>query len=268
MAAVTLARAYQHSFDTHPYITLAVAGGCLNALGDCVAQVSERTVARKDDEFKRYEFTRTLRFFCYGFVISPFLGRWNTFLESRFPLHKLGFRRVQATSPEFSRNLRTLRTRRNGSGGWAEEAQLLSTPGNAGKQRVSWAALTKRVAADQLIMAPIGLVLFIGSMGMMEGRTPRQIKEKYRDMYHEALVANWKVWPLAQLINFRFMPLPYRVPFSQTCGVFWTLYLSMLNAREDDQQDMRTILREEEQDWKRDAQGRIREHETQNPKIL
>jgi protein Mpv17 len=44
MAALTLARAYQHSFDAHPHITLAVTGGTLNALGDCVAQVSERSV--------------------------------------------------------------------------------------------------------------------------------------------------------------------------------------------------------------------------------
>lgn len=35
----------------------------------------------------------------------------------------------------------------------------------------------------------------------------------------------------AQLINFRYMPLPYRVPFQSTCGVFWTLYLSIVNSR-------------------------------------
>lgn len=80
-------------------------------------------------------------------------------------------------------------------------------------------------------MAPLGLVLFIGSMGMMEGRTRSQIKQKYQDLYGDAIVANWKVWPIAQLVNFRFMPLPYRVPFSQACGVLWTLYLSMLNSR-------------------------------------
>ena len=27
------------------------------------------------------------------------------------------------------------------------------------------------------------------------------------------------------------MPLPYRVPFQATCGVFWTLYLSLLTSR-------------------------------------
>jgi len=102
-----------------------------------------------------------------------------------------------------------------------------------GTGRVSLKALSKRVAADQLFMAPMGLVIFIGSVGIMEGHDIKKIREKYRDMYIPALLANWKAWPLAQLINFRYMPLPYRVPFQSTCGVFWTLYLSMLNAKED-----------------------------------
>lgn len=50
-------------------------------------------------------------------------------------------------------------------------------------------------------------------------------------MFIPALKANWQVWPVIQLVNFRFMPLAYRVPFQATCGVFWTLYLSLLNAR-------------------------------------
>lgn len=79
--------------------------------------------------------------------------------------------------------------------------------------------------------APIGLGIFIGSMGIMEGRDTAHIQRKYSDMYKPALITNWQVWPLAQVINFRFMPLAYRVPFQSSCGVFWTLYLSILNSR-------------------------------------
>jgi len=85
-------------------------------------------------------------------------------------------------------------------------------------------------------------------MGVMERRSVAQIKAKYSDLYWPALSTNWKVWPLAQvrsvlnalllsfesihqLVNFRYMPLPYRVPFQSGCGVFWTLYLSLMNAR-------------------------------------
>lgn len=44
MSSIALARAYQQSFEHHPYGTLAVTNGALNALGDLVAQLTERHV--------------------------------------------------------------------------------------------------------------------------------------------------------------------------------------------------------------------------------
>lgn len=55
-------------------------------------------------------------------------------------------------------------------------------PPSATQPKVSLAALGKRVLADQAVMAPIGLVLFIASMGIMEGRTTVELKEKYQDV--------------------------------------------------------------------------------------
>lgn len=80
-------------------------------------------------------------------------------------------------------------------------------------------------------------------MGFMEGSRTDQIQSKYKDMFTPALLANWQVWPLAQLVNFRYMPLPYRVPFQSTCGVFWTLYLSILNAKQDDGAQHQSTMR-------------------------
>ncbi|KAJ7225738.1 hypothetical protein GGX14DRAFT_422047 [Mycena pura] len=214
MAAVSLARAYQSSFDSHPHKTLAVAGGCLNALGDVVAQITQNIASailqglcscnsfayqtrKPHDERVAFDPVRTLRFFVFGASISPLLGRWNSFLECQFPLRARGI----------------------------------------GHGKVSLKALSKRVAADQTIVA------FIGSMGMLEGRNRKQIAQKYSDLFVPTLVTNWSVWPLLQIVNFRFMPLPYRVPFQSTCGVFWTLYLSLVNSREDRKQDRETAMR-------------------------
>ena len=36
-------------------------------------------------------------------------------------------------------------------------------------------------------------------MGVMEGRDASQIKQKYKDLFMHALLANWQVWPLAQV---------------------------------------------------------------------
>jgi len=203
--SLVFARAYQQSFDSHPYSTLAFTNGALNAVGDFVAQTAQILADSSDDHRQtRYDPSRTFRFFCFGFGMGPLIGRWNTFLEHRFPL-RLGH---------------------------------IST-----HSKVSLSSLTKRVSCDQLIMAPVGLALFLGSMGLMEGRDNNHIRGKFEDIYNHALLANWKVWPLAQLINFRFMPLPYRVPFQSSCGVFWTLYLSLLNSNEDTIQDRADAMR-------------------------
>ncbi|KAL4399128.1 hypothetical protein ACI68E_003501 [Malassezia pachydermatis] len=90
--------------------------------------------------------------------------------------------------------------------------------------------LARRVMADQILMAPITMGLFVGAMGMMEGRlTYESLKEKFGELYVPALLANWKIWPFLQMFNFGVLPLRMRVPFAASCGVLWNLYLSILN---------------------------------------
>ncbi|KAJ1026911.1 hypothetical protein NDA16_002204 [Ustilago loliicola] len=82
---------------------------------------------------------------------------------------------------------------------------------------------------DQMVFAPIGLALFTGSMGFMERGSVDGVKAKFGEMYIPALLANWQLWPLVQLVNFRYMPLKYRVPFISTVGILWTIGLSLLS---------------------------------------
>lgn len=55
--------------------------------------------------------------------------------------------------------------------------------------------------------APLGLFLFLFSMGLLEGLDFDEIAGKVKSLWWPLLVANWQVWPLLQLINFRFVPL-------------------------------------------------------------
>jgi hypothetical protein len=41
-----------------------------------------------------------------------------------------------------------------------------------------------------------------------------------------ALVANWYVWPLAQLINFTVIPLDLRILYVNVLSIFWTAFIS------------------------------------------
>ncbi|KAG9240550.1 hypothetical protein BJ878DRAFT_388671, partial [Calycina marina] len=91
----------------------------------------------------------------------------------------------------------------------------------------------KMVAFDQLVFAPVGIATFFTVMTVAEGGGKRAVSHKLRDMYLPTLKANFMVWPLVQIINFRIMPIQFQLPFVSTIGIAWTAYLSLSNAAED-----------------------------------
>jgi hypothetical protein len=69
----------------------------------------------------------------------------------------------------------------------------------------------KRVALDQLVMAPIGLALFFLFMTVAEGGGRRAVTRKFQEVYIQSLKANYMVWPAVQMLNFRIVPLQFQI---------------------------------------------------------
>ena len=69
----------------------------------------------------------------------------------------------------------------------------------------------KRMACDQLIFAPIGLAAFFTFMTIAEGGGRRAISRKFQDIYLPSLKANWMIWPVVQILNFRVVPVPFQI---------------------------------------------------------
>ncbi|KAJ5096412.1 hypothetical protein NUU61_005768 [Penicillium alfredii] len=65
-----------------------------------------------------------------------------------------------------------------------------------------------RVAADQMVFAPLQLTCFLSSMAIMEGSDPM---EKWRSTFEPSYKANLIVWPFVQGANFSFVPPELRV---------------------------------------------------------
>lgn len=83
----------------------------------------------------------------------------------------------------------------------------------------------------------------------MEGKSGHELSSKYSQIFWRtsypsrpchprdplahppaAMLANWKVWPIIQAVNFSVIPFQYRLPFQSTCSIGWNLFLSLLNA--------------------------------------
>ncbi|KAI8322854.1 hypothetical protein GQ54DRAFT_240921, partial [Martensiomyces pterosporus] len=93
------------------------------------------------------------------------------------------------------------------------------------------AALAKRVLADQMIYAPVGIAAFFVAMNAMEGHSWASAKARLSEYYWPTLAANYTVWPAVQSINFGFIPTIYRVPFCSVVSIFWNAFISWTNAR-------------------------------------
>jgi len=109
------------------------------------------------------------------------------------------------------------------------------------KGTVGVGQVLKRTALDQSVMAPAGLSCFFTFMTLAEGGGKKEIKNKFQTAYLPALKANWIVWPAVQIVNFRFMPLQFQIPFVSTIGIAWTAYLSLTNAATNERKEPQAI---------------------------
>lgn len=90
------------------------------------------------------------------------------------------------------------------------------------------AEIAARVACDQLIFAPVMINVFLRSMATMEGT---DMQEKVDKTYWAALKANYMIWPFVQAVNFKFVPLDYRVLAVNVVSIGWNCFLSLINSK-------------------------------------
>ena len=84
-----------------------------------------------------------------------------------------------------------------------------------------------KTVIDQFVQAPIFTVLIFGFLGLLEGKTLDSIKQQLEDDYTDTMVANWKLWVPATVINLAFVPPILRVLYLNCVFFFWSIFLSL-----------------------------------------
>jgi len=88
-------------------------------------------------------------------------------------------------------------------------------------------AVFSKTAVDQLIWAPIMTVVFLAFLTTLEGR-PEAVLSIVQAKLLPIMMANFGVWPLAHLINFRYVAPEQRILFNNCIAIAWTTYLSYM----------------------------------------
>jgi hypothetical protein len=139
-----------------------------------------------------YDFSRTFRNALYGgAVFAPIAGKLYPFLQHqiRWP--------------------------------WVWPRMMMIT--NRRKKSLDTLA---RVFVDQIGWAPIGIVLYLTWVNILEGHSWIETRKRVGDSWWGTLLANWAVWPAVQVINFAVVPVQFRVVVVGIVGVLWNGFLS------------------------------------------
>lgn len=89
-------------------------------------------------------------------------------------------------------------------------------------------ALILRLLLDQLLFSPLFYVVYYAYMCALEGNL-KYLKFKIFRNLGPTISAQLKIWPAAQIINFRFVPAELQVLFSNIVAFVWNVYFSYIN---------------------------------------
>ncbi|GFH60655.1 hypothetical protein CTEN210_17131 [Chaetoceros tenuissimus] len=78
-----------------------------------------------------------------------------------------------------------------------------------------------------LLDAPIFTVLIFYFLGILEGKSTDDVKDQLDRDYKDTMLANWKLWVPATMVNLAFCPPVLRVLFLNCVFFFWSIFLSL-----------------------------------------
>lgn len=102
------------------------------------------------------------------------------------------------------------------------------------KDGKGWFNMLAQVFLDQVVHHPfLYFPVFYSLKETVAGNSPMDGLYKYSQNYKEDMVALWKVWVPATIINFTFSPMWLRIPFVASTSMVWSCILSAMRGSDD-----------------------------------
>ena len=104
----------------------------------------------------------------------------------------------------------------------------------AGSTERSFKTSLVSMLIHQIVFDPFITVGFFIYHGWVQDRSMEGIRkgvDNLKSKFVETMITSWKIFPLSNIFNFRFVPIQYQVLFSNFIGFLWNIYLSFITYR-------------------------------------
>ncbi|KAF4971871.1 hypothetical protein FZEAL_9728 [Fusarium zealandicum] len=196
-----------------PIVSATLQAAGLSTASNIFAQLIE---ARQD---------HLLRFVALTLMTAPPNYHWQQFLERTFPAYPSGRQNERIGDVEMKP---------------AEDAPELKEGYEERMAQVNQDrepkfsmknTLTKWFIDCITAGAILNTVAFLILMGILKGQGGSQIMGNIKTETLPIIVAGYKIWPIASIISFSFIPVHRRIVFLSFIGLIWGTYMSLVASK-------------------------------------
>lgn len=94
-----------------------------------------------------------------------------------------------------------------------------------------------KVVADQLVYAPLAIMAYFSYATATlsdNANADSSFLTKMVDDFWPTFAADCTIWPVANVVNFRYVPLVYRASFTSFVALIWQTYMSVVAYADDE----------------------------------
>ncbi|OAQ87666.1 SET domain-containingprotein [Purpureocillium lilacinum] len=170
------------------------------------------------------DLSQLVRFLVFTVLTAPPNFIWQQLLERRLPAYPVDARR-QKKQQQRDVELKGLEEAARDSHN-ADHGSGMVTP------RFSLRNTLAKWCIDCMTAgAVMNTVAFLAIMGLLKSQPGSQIWHNIKTETIPIIVAGYKIWPIASIISFSFVPVHRRIVFLSFVGLIWGIYMSLVAAR-------------------------------------
>ncbi|KAF2152750.1 hypothetical protein K461DRAFT_278997 [Myriangium duriaei CBS 260.36] len=191
----------------------------------CASNIVAQAIDHRLNGLKHETFTIAagdlFRFVLFTAVLVPPNFFWQAWLERHFPAWPVRCKVEREKQLEEGKGTEVL-----GKDGLAQEAVYEEGDFDWGNTLKKW------VLDCFTVGALLNTLAFLVIMGVLKGNDVWEIAFRIRNDTVTIVTTGYKLWPLASIFGFIFVPWDKRIVFLNFVGFIWGIYMSSVAARE------------------------------------